>query len=105
MTDMTNIAQIAGQVATVDEAILKALPIISVMVGFIPGAQPLIPFMPLLGGLLTAVDTAAKDLASNNPDMAFEDIINAIKNHLTNGAPNSPTLSGPMNSVALPQAS
>jgi len=105
MTDTQSVAQIAGTVATVDEAIMNAMPIISVMVGFIPGAQPLVPFLPLLSGLLAAVDTAAKDLAANNPDMAFQDIVNAIKNHLTNGAPNSPTLSGPMNSIALPQAS
>jgi len=104
MTD-TNVAQIAGTVATVDEAVLKAMPIISTMIMFIPGAQAAAPFMPLVTGLLTAVDTAAKDLAANNPDMAFQDIINAIKNHLSGAAPNSPTLSGVAGSVALPQAS
>ena len=105
MTDTTSVAGVAGQVATIDEAILKVMPIVSTMIAFIPGAQVAVPFMPLLIGILTAVDTAAKDLAANNPDMAVQDIFKTIQNHLTSLAPNSPTLSGPMVGAVLPPAS
>ena len=45
-----NVQAIAGEVSTVDEAVLKALPFISTALGFIPQAAVAVPFMPLVGG-------------------------------------------------------
>lgn len=93
MTD-TSITGIATEVSTVDEAVMKALPFISGIIGFIPGGAVAVPFLPLVGELLSALDNAAKDVAAGNAGNAVEDILTEIKNHLTKGAPNSPTLSG-----------
>jgi hypothetical protein len=90
MTD-TSITGIATEVATVDEAIMKFLPEISLLLGFIPGAGVAVPFLP---EVLTALDNAAKAVATGNPGAAIGSIFSEIANHLTPGAPNSPTLSG-----------
>lgn len=87
------IPQVAGQVASVDEAVMKALPFISTFIGFIPGAQVAVPFMPLVGEILVAVDNAAKSIQAGNNSAAVEDILTEIRNHLTPGAPNSSILS------------
>ena len=94
MTDSTvNVTQIAGEVASVDEAVMKFFPTISTIVGFIPGAQVAVPFLPLVGEILAAVDTAAKDIQAGNNGAAVEDILTEIRNHLTPGLPNSLILS------------
>ena len=95
-TASPSIAQIASEVATVDEVFLKAAPFLSAVMGFIPGAQVAVPLMPLFIGVLTALDNAARDVAAGNTDGAFKDIFTQIQNHLTAGAPNSPILSGPL---------
>ena len=89
----TDIKSVATTVSTVDEAIMKALPFISTVIGFVPGAQVAVPFMPLVGGLLAALDNAAKAVAAGNNGAAIEAVIAEIENHLTPGKPNSPILS------------
>jgi hypothetical protein len=89
-----DVTQVANQVSSVDEVVMKLLPEISLILGFIPGAQIAVPFMPLVGAGLTALDEAAKAVAAGNPGMAFQDIMNVVVNHLTPGKPNSPILSG-----------
>jgi hypothetical protein len=88
-----DVTQVANTVSTVDEAVLKALPFISTIIGFVPGAQVALPFMPLVGAGLTALDEAAKAVAAGNPGMAFQDIMKVVTDHLTHGKPNSPILS------------
>lgn len=92
---MSDIETIAGQVAEVDEAIMKVLPFIAMMIGFIPGAGPIAPLLPLVGEILAAVDNAAKSIQSGNNGAALDDILKEIRNHLTPGFPNSSVLSSP----------
>lgn len=94
-TSTATAASIATTVSTVDEAIMTALPFISSIIAFVPGAQVAVPFMPLVGELLAVVDNAAKAVAAGNTGAAVEDIFTEIKNHLTPGQPNSPILSAP----------
>jgi len=90
---MTTITDIAGGVATVDEAVLKALPFISFAIGFIPGGAVAVPFMPLAGEVLQALDNAARQIQAGNSGAAIEDVLAELKSHLTPGMPNSPILS------------
>ena len=85
--------EIATEVEKVDEAIMKALPFVSGMVGFIPGGAAAVPFMPLIAELLQVVDNAAKEVASGNSGAAAQDVLREIMNHLTPGKPLSPALS------------
>lgn len=94
MTEV-NITGVATEVATVDEAVMKALPFVSGLIGFIPGAQVAVPLMPLIGELLTVVDNAAKAVAAGNSGAAAQDVLQEIMNHLSPGQPNSPILSAP----------
>jgi hypothetical protein len=89
--DLTSIAQ---EVSTVDEAVMKALPIITTITGIIPGAQVATPFLAMAGPLLQAIDNAAKDIADSKPGAAWQDILQELTNHVTKGQPNSPILSG-----------
>lgn len=91
---MTDMKSVAGTVVTVDEAVMKALPFISTMLNFIPGAQVAVPFMPLVGEALLALDNAAKEVAAGNNGMAVQDVLKVIEDHLTKGKPNSPILAG-----------
>ena len=95
MSNDQSAASIAGTVATVDETIMKFLPEISMIIGFIPGAQPAELAMPIVSEVLMAVDNAAKAVASGNPGAAFQTIAQEIIQHLTPGLPNSPILSPP----------
>lgn len=90
---MTYVASVAGEVAQVDEAVMKFLPEISMMLGIIPGAQVAVPFMPLVAAGLQALDTAAKEVAAGNPGMAIHDVLQVVIDHLSKGKPNSPILS------------
>jgi hypothetical protein len=92
MTDTPDLAAIAKEVSTVDEAIMRVLPFIAPLLGFIPGAAVAEPFLPLVGDLLTALDNAAKAVAAGNPGAAATDILQELINHLTPGQPNSPAL-------------
>lgn len=92
---MVDVKSVAGEVSTVDEAVMTALPFISGIIGFIPGAAIAVPFMPLVSEGLMALDNAAKAVAEGNPGAGIEDILTEIKNHLTPGMPNSPILSAP----------
>lgn len=87
-----DIKTVAGTVATVDEGIMKFLPFISLAIGFIPGGAAAKPFMPLVAEVLAALDNAAKSVAAGNNGAAIEDVITAVKNHLTAGQPNAPAL-------------
>jgi len=89
-----DVVSIATEVATVDEAVMKFFPYISTMIGFIPGAQVAVPFMPLVAEFLKVVDDAAKHVAAGNSGAAAQDVMKEIMDHLTPGAPNSPVLSG-----------
>lgn len=91
MTDPTP-EGVAGQVATVDEAVMKFLPFVSTILGFIPGAQVAVPFMPLVQGALTALDSAAKAVSMGDPGAGVQDIFTEVINHLTPGQPNSQAL-------------
>lgn len=90
-----DIPAVAGEVATVDEAVMKALPTIAMFAGFIPGASIITGFEPEIMMALKALDDAAKAVAGGNPGMAFRDVLGAITSHLTPGMPNSPILSDP----------
>jgi hypothetical protein len=92
----TQLEVVAKEVATVDEAVMKVLPFISTFIGFVPGAAVAIPFLPLVGELLAALDSAAQAVSTGNNAGGIEAIIDEIKNHLTPGAPNSPILSAPV---------
>lgn len=95
MTSGQDISTIAGEVAQVDEQIMKFFPYISGIIGFIPGAQVAVPFLPIVGEILQAVDAAAKDIQTGNTGAAVDDILTEIRNHLTPGRPNSSILSSP----------
>jgi hypothetical protein len=90
MTD--DVTAIAAQVSTVDEAIMKVLPFVTTMLGFVPGAAVAVPFLPLVSGFLAALDNAAKAVAAGNPGAAATDILQEVISHLTPGAANSPAL-------------
>ena len=92
MTTTPTPASIAGTVSSVDEAIQKFMPFVSILVGAIPGAQVAAPFIPLVGELLTVVDNAAKAVAGGNTNAAIQDVIQEVMNHLTPGQPNAPAL-------------
>lgn len=92
---MTDLKAVAGEVATVDEAVMKVLPFVSGLIGFVPGAQVAVPFLPLVGEILAAVDNAAKSIQAGNNSAAIDDILVEIRNHLTPGLPNSSVLSSP----------
>ncbi|MBR0693695.1 hypothetical protein [Bradyrhizobium lablabi] len=92
---MVDVKTVAVQVAQVDEAVMKALPFISGMIGFIPGGAVAVPFMPLIAGLLQVVDNAAKHVAEGDNGAAINDVLSEIMAHLTPGMPNSKTLSPP----------
>jgi hypothetical protein len=94
MTD-PSVASIASEVSTVDEAVMRFLPEISLLLGIIPGAQVAVPFMPLVGGALGAIDNAAKLVAAGNPGAAAETVLQMVMDHLTPGKPNSPILAAP----------
>ena len=101
---MTNgLESAAGTVSQVDEAVLRALPFISTIIGFIPGGAVAVPFMPLVGGLLEALDNAAKAVAAGNSGGAVQDILREVASHLTPGAPNSPILSAPAQPLMPPE--
>lgn len=80
----------AGQVAAIDEAILRFMPFISTAVSF--GAPEAAAFMPLIAGLLRAVDEAAKHVATGNNGAAIGDVIDVVRSHITPGLPNAPIL-------------
>jgi|SRR5579872_5459444 len=90
---MSDAASIATEVATVDEAVMKALPFVSTFIGFVPGAQVAVPFMPLIAELLQVVDNAARAVAAGNNGGAVQDVLQEVMNHLTPGKANSPILS------------
>ena len=102
---MVDMKSVATEVSTVDEAVMKALPFISFMLGFIPGAQVAVPFMPFALGALKALDEAAKKVADGNPGAAAQDVLQEVMNHLTPGKPNSPILSVPEAPTASSQES
>jgi hypothetical protein len=89
----TDMKSVATTVSTVDEAVMTALPFISGILGFIPGAQVAVPFMPLVSEGLMALDNAAKAVAAGNPGAAIQDVMKEVMDHLTPGKPNSPILS------------
>lgn len=95
MTEV-DVKGIAGKVAEVDEEIMKLFPYISTIIGFVPGAQAAVPFLPIVGEILAAIDQAAKDINNGNPGSAVEDILTEIRNHLQPGKPNSAILSSPL---------
>lgn len=88
-----DVAGVAGTVSTVDEEIMKALPFVSGLIGFIPGGAVAVPFMPLVAELLQVLDTAAKEVAAGNSNAAAQDVLTEVMNHLTKGKANSPILS------------
>jgi hypothetical protein len=88
-----NLAAIAGEVSTIDEAAMKFLPFVTTIVGVIPGAQIAAPFLAMAGPLLVALDSAAKQVAEGKPGAAAQDVFQELINHLTTGKPNSPLLS------------
>ena len=90
---MTDIVAIATEVSAVDEGFMKALPFITSILGFTPGAVA-VPFMPLVAELLQVIDNAAKDVAAGNNMAAGQDILKVIMDHMTKGKPNSPALAG-----------
>lgn len=85
---MADLQSVAGQVATVDETVLKFLPFISMFIA----ATPAGPFMPLITEALTALDSAAKAVAGGNTSGAIDVVIKEVISHLTPGMPNSPAL-------------
>lgn len=84
---------IAGEVASVDETIMKFLPYIGTILGVIPGAQVGVPIVGGLQLVLKAIDDGAKLVAGSNPGASPTDIFTTLVNHLTPGQPNSPVLS------------
>ena len=88
-----NLAAIATEVSTIDEAAMKFLPFVTTIVGAIPQTAVAAPFLAVAGPLLQALDNAAKEVAAGNPGAAAQDIFQQLINHLTKGAPNSPALS------------
>ncbi len=99
---MVNLQAVAGEVAQVDEVIIRALPFVGGIIGFVPGGAVAAPFIPLVGEILQAVDNAAKHIQNNDPQAAVEDILTEIRNHLTPGRPNSAVLSSPLMAPASP---
>ena len=91
MTD-TTVTGVASEVSAIDEELMKILPFITPLLGFVPGAAVLTPFEPLVLDLLTAVDNAAKEIAAGNPGAAATDVLQILINHLTKGQPNAPEL-------------
>lgn len=91
---MADLVSIAKEVSTVDEAVMKVLPFVSTFIGFVPGAQVAIPFLPLVSEFLSVVDNAAKAVSEGNSGAAVQDVLQEVMNHLTPGKPNSPILSG-----------
>jgi hypothetical protein len=89
----TSLSGIAAEVATVDEAVMKALPFIGGIIGFVPGGAVISPFIPLITELLTTVDNAAKAVSAGNTASAATDVLNEVISHLTPGKPNSAALS------------
>lgn len=83
---------IASEVATVDEAVMKVLPFVTTLTGFIPGAQVATPFLAAAGPLLLVLDNAAKAIAAGNPNAAWQDVLQELTKHLTPGQPNSTAL-------------
>lgn len=90
---MTDLKAVAGEVAKVDEAVMRVFPFISSMIGFVPGGQVAVPLMPIVSEILQAVDTAAKHIQDGDNGAALDDILKEIRNHLTPGRPNSAVLS------------
>lgn len=90
-----DIQTIAGEVVTVDEAIMKVFPFIATAVGFVPGGAAVAAAAPLISELLQVVDNAAKAVAAGNTGAAIQDVISEVVSHLTPGQPNSPVLSAP----------
>jgi hypothetical protein len=88
----SHIQSVASEVASVDENVMKFLPYISTLLGFIPGAQIGVPIVGGVGLVLKAVDDAAKAVATGTPGTQVPDIFTAIVDHLTPGKPNSPLL-------------
>lgn len=95
MSNSPSVSSVAGTIVTVDEAVMKALPFVADLVGFIPGAQIAPAIEPLVADLLLAVDNAAKAVQAGNPGQAATDVLQAIIQHLTPGLPNAPVLSTP----------
>jgi hypothetical protein len=89
---MSDLQSVASEVATVDEAVMKVLPFISTFIGFVPGGAVAVPFLPLAGELLQALDNAAKEIAAGNPTGAAQDVLQELIDHLTKGKPNSTAL-------------
>jgi hypothetical protein len=79
---------------TVDETILKFLPGISALIGFVPGAQIAQPILSGLTLLLKALDEGSVSVAAATGQPATEAMAE-VTSHLTPGEPNSPTLSAP----------
>ena len=92
---MTETVQsVATTVATVDEAIMKALPFLSPFLGFIPGGTVIAAAEPIALEALTALDNAAKLVAAGNTGAAASGVLQTIIDHLTPGKPNAPILAG-----------
>lgn len=92
---MTDLVSVAKEVSTVDEAVMKVLPFVSGLIGFVPGGAAAVPFLPLISEFLTVVDNAAKAVAAGNSGAAVQDVLKEVMDHLTPGAANSPILSAP----------
>lgn len=88
-----DVASVAKEVSAVDETVMKVLPAVAGIVGFIPGGQIAPELVPLVNEFLGAVDGAAKTVASGKPDATPQDIFQELIDHMTTGKKNSPLLS------------
>jgi hypothetical protein len=89
---MTSVTDIANEVAVIDEQVLKYMPFVFGMLKFTPVGGEAALAQPLVTMLLTALDNAAKAVATGNAGSAI-DVVAEVTKHLTQGLPNSPVLS------------
>ena len=88
-------AAVAAEVATVDEAIMRFLPEIAMIVGFIPGGSAVSGFEPLILKIMQTIDQAAKAVAAGHPGAAASAVLDEIQAHIDpTKAFVSPILSG-----------
>jgi len=78
MTDLT----------TVEDTIERALPLLGILVRFVPGLAPLAPYLSLIPTLIDAV-RQVQAAGSTQPQA-----LNSVAAHLIPGSPNAAALNG-----------
>lgn len=94
--------QLAGQMEKFLEVAMKIEPIVMTAASFVPGAKPIVAVVhPVVAMAAPHIEKALEQIAAGNDGDALGAVIELLQ-HISRGKPNSPVLSAPIGTQALP---